>query len=147
MWDCQWRQEKGLIRQQGKDVLINSNQHPPNYLPKKPTEADILQAVVGDKLFGFIEVDIEVPEALRPKFEQFPPVFKHAEVTIDDVGDVMGEYCKRQGYLKRPSKLLISSFFAQKMFLATPLLKWYLVHMSIHSYRFCIFASVYPSSM
>jgi hypothetical protein len=35
---------------------------------------------MNDKLFGFVQVDIETPEDLQAKFSEMCPVFKNAEI-------------------------------------------------------------------
>ena len=41
---------------------------------------EIIQNVLNDKLFGFFEVDIEVPEQKRKRFSEFCPLFVISEV-------------------------------------------------------------------
>ena len=97
-----------------------------SYLAKNPKEAAIVEAVRTGKLFGFVECSISTPDHLKPKFSEFPPVFKNAQISREDVGDFMRAYCEESGALKRPSRLLISSYSAEKVVLITPLLKYYL---------------------
>ena len=35
--------------------------------------------ILNDKLFGFVQVDIETPEDLKEKFSEMCPIFKNAE--------------------------------------------------------------------
>ena len=66
------------------------------------------------------------------------PIFKNAQVSIEDVGDFMINYAKRRKLLSQPGRTLIGSYFAQnktkqkkkkkKKKLTTPLLQWYLQH-------------------
>ena len=50
----------------GKEKVFQSN----------PEERDeLIQNVLNDKLFGFFQVDIEVPEQLLDKFSEFSPLF------------------------------------------------------------------------
>ena len=37
------------------------------------------QDILNDKLFGFIQVDIETPENLKERFSEMTPIFKNAE--------------------------------------------------------------------
>ena len=49
-----------------------------------PEEKDeLIQNVLNDKLFGFFQVDIEVPEQLRKHFSEFSPLFILSEVPED----------------------------------------------------------------
>ena len=42
---------------------------------------ELIQNVLNDELFGFFEVDIEVPEQKRKRFSEFCPLFVISEVT------------------------------------------------------------------
>ena len=69
---------------------------------QKPiTEKLILRAVTGERFFGFVEIDIQVPSSLRPLMLQF---------TINNNLD------------NPPQKSLIGSMFANKIPLTTDLL-------------------------
>ena len=56
------------------------------------------------------------------------PIFKNTEVSLKDVGQHMQEYAKEHKIKDIPRRLLIGSYFAKKIGLSTPLLKWYLNH-------------------
>jgi hypothetical protein len=60
---------------------------------------------------------------LREKMSEFPPIFKNAEINIEDVGEYMQDLIADRGGMKGPRRSLISSHFAEKMLVATPLLK------------------------
>ena len=53
---------------------------------------EIIQNVLNDKLFGFFEVDIEVPEQLRKHFSEFCPLFVISEVPEDQIPQHMKDY-------------------------------------------------------
>ena len=60
----------------GKEKVFSSN----------PEEKDkLIQNVLNDKLFGFFQVDIEVPEQLLDKFSEFSPLFILSEVPEDQI--------------------------------------------------------------
>jgi len=42
--------------------------------------------ILNDKLFGFIQVDIETPENLKEYFSEMTPIFKNAEINF--IGDL-----------------------------------------------------------
>ena len=73
-----------------------------------------------------MQCDNEVPENLRPKINNFPPIFKNTLVSKCDIGDLMKNYAEEQRLLSQPRKLLISSFTLQYGSLITPLLLFYL---------------------
>ena len=92
------------------------------------TEQCIIDEVKSGKLYGMIECGVTVPERLRPIFEEFQPIVKHANLSLDHVGERMKSFAKRHKLLARPRKTLLCSYFADKILLGTPLLQWYLKH-------------------
>ena len=90
------------------------------------TKENILNDVETDRAFGIIQVDIHVPDELKPRFSEFPPIFKNTEITIADIGDHMQSYCRSINRTKGVARSLISSMHAEGILLLTPLLKWYL---------------------
>ena len=82
--------------------------------------------MVSDELFGFAKCDVHVPDERKEFFSQFPPVFKNVEVSNNDVGPYMKELLKTLGYLNKPRRTLISSFFGEGVVLTTDQIKWYL---------------------
>ena len=88
----------------------------------------ILKGVQNDELFGFVLVDIYTPNHLKQLFNEFPPIFKNVMVGREDVGELMKRFAEENGLLKKPRRMLISSYFGEKILLTTPLAKWYLDH-------------------
>ena len=98
--------------------------------------AEIIQNVLNDKLFGFFQVDIEVPEQLLDKFSEFSPLFVISEVPEDQIPQHMKDYKIRKKI--KNNKKLLGVMKAEKILLYSPLLKWYLNHglqvTKIHKY-------------
>ena len=90
------------------------------------TKEEIISKIQRESLFGFIECDVQVPESLRKQFEEMTPIFKNTEVNLKDVGEFMQEYAKEHNIKDTPRRLLIGSYFGEKIGLSTPLLQWYL---------------------
>ena len=86
----------------------------------------ILKGVQSGELFGFVLTDIYTPKHLKPFFNEFPPIFKNAMVGREDIGELMKGFVEENGLLKKPRRMLISSYFGEKILLTTPLAKWYL---------------------
>ena len=105
-----------------------------------PGEKDeLIQNVLNDKLFGFFQVDIEVPEQLREHFSEFSPLFVLSEVPEDQIPQHMQDYKITTGRKKvKNNKKLLGVMKAEKILLYSPLLKWYLNHglqvTKIHKY-------------
>ena len=86
----------------------------------------MLRLINSDKFFGLVECTIRVPEHLRQKFIEMTPIFKNIEVGREDISANMQRLAEERGYLPKPRRCLIGSYFGEKVLLATPLLKWYL---------------------
>ena len=114
----------------GKEKVFSSN----------PEEKDkLIQNVLNGKLFGFFQVDIEVPEQLLDKFSEFSPLFILSEVPEDQIPQHMEDYKINTGRKKiKNNKKLLGVMKAEKILLYSPLLKWYLNHglqvTKIHKY-------------
>ena len=114
----------------GKEKVFSSN----------PEEKDkLIQNVLNGKLFGFFQVDIEVPEQLLDKFSEFSPLFILSEVPEDQIPQHMEDYKINTGRKKiKNNKKLLGAMKAEKILLYSPLLKWYLNHglqvTKIHKY-------------
>ena len=90
---------------------------------------EIILKVLNDKLFGFFEVDIEVPDQLRDKFSEFCPLFVISEVPEDQIPQHMKDYKINTGRkMIKNNKKLLGVMKAEKILLYSPLLKWYLNH-------------------
>ena len=69
-----------------------------NFPYKRPlSEEQLLQQIIGGRLFGYVQCDIEVPEHLRDYFSNFPPIFKNTVVSGDNIGNLMKEYAEKKG--------------------------------------------------
>ena len=114
---------------------------------RRPTPNDILKAVENDQFFGAVEVDISVPDewpaelkqradftqkfgAYTPYeyFEEMCPLFLNTEVTFEDIGEHMQQHVNQFNLSKHPRRLLIGGLRAEKVLLASPLLRWYINH-------------------
>ena len=104
----------------GKEKVFSSN-------PKEKDE--LIQNVLNDKLFGFFQVDIKVPEQLLDKFSEFSPLFILAEVPGDQIPQHMRDYKINTGRkMIKNNKKLLGVMKTEKILLYSPLLKWYLNH-------------------
>ena len=74
----------------GKEKVFkcNPDAKPEQSRSKAPSSEEkdkLIQKVLNDKLFGFFQVDIEVPEQLRDKFSEFSPLFILSEIPEDQI--------------------------------------------------------------
>ena len=68
-----------------------------NFPYKLPLSMEILlKRIDEDKLFGYVQCDLEVPEVLYERFANFPPIFKNSNVGREDIGDFMRKYAEKK---------------------------------------------------
>ena len=104
----------------GKEKVFKCN-------PEEKNE--IIKNVLNDKLFGFFEVDIEVPEQKRKRFSEFCPLFVISEVPEDQIPQHMKDYKINTGRkMIKNNKKLLGVMKTEKILIYSPLLKWYLNH-------------------
>ena len=111
-WECEWWR---------LDKTTNTvKQHIREHFPYRRSLAgeQLLEEIKKGKLFG----DFGVPENLRSKFNNFPPIFKNTLIGKSDIGDLMKNYAEEERLLSHPRKMSISSFTLQKGTLITLLL-------------------------
>lgn len=93
---------------------------------------NIIEDIKNDKLFGFLECDIETLPYLKDYFSGMTPIFKNTEIDPMDkdlVGEHMYNYSmslENKNTLK--SCKLMGSYYGKQILIYTPLLKWYLKH-------------------
>ena len=124
MWECEWRKYKTV---NGRNAIHNSYMYPKEK-QYRMTQAQILEYIKNDEMFGAVEVDINVPDSLKDHFQEMPPVFKNTTISRDDIGDYMRDYLDYNKRTFKDTRYLIGSMFGTKILLITPLLKWYMAH-------------------
>ena len=73
-----------------------------------------------------MQCDNEIPEKLRSKFVNFPPILKNTLVSRSDMRDLMKNYAQQERLLSQHRKMLTSSFTLQNGTPINPLLLFYL---------------------
>ena len=121
MWECEWWR---LYK-----TTNSVKQHIREHFPYRRSLAavQLLEEIKKEKLFGYVQCDIEVPENLRANFANFPPIFKNTLVSKSDIGDLMKNYAEEEKLLSQPRKMLIPIFTLQNGTLITPLLLFHLL--------------------
>jgi hypothetical protein len=122
--ECDWYDHKKCynIKQ-----FLDEHHPTPNFW-NTISKTIIINAITNGSLFGMVECSIEVPPSLKEHFSEMTPIFKNAEISINDIGPTMKDYANTHGFLKQPRRSLIGSYIGKKILLTTPLLKWYLEH-------------------
>ncbi len=76
------------------------------------------QDILNNKLFGFVQVDIETPEYLKEYFSEMTPIFKNAEIKFEDIEEYMQNYHNENKYhLTKAKYLLVHSLVKKSYFL------------------------------
>ena len=78
--------------------------------------------------FGFAEGEKEIPERLRPKFEEMCPFFYNKKVPVEAVPKHMTGYMARTGRNRGDGKKLVGALSAERLLVYAPLLLWYVNH-------------------
>ena len=100
---------------------------------EKPNDPELIEKlckdILEDKLFGFLQVDIHVPDNLKEKFSEFSPLFVVDSVPENMIPKYIKDYQKNTGRKTlQSSRNLLCVTKAEKILLYTPVLKWYLNH-------------------
>ena len=96
MWECEWWQN------------FKTNKKIKNHIRskfpyKKPLSTDsLLEKIRDGSLYGYIQCDLVVPDELKTKFSNFPPIFKNTEVGKKDIVEHMQNYAIENDLLKHP---------------------------------------------
>ena len=99
MWECEWW---NLY----KTTTCDKENLRESFPYKRPLrEETLLEQIKSGKLFGYVQCDIEVPEELKKKFANFPPIFKNTNVVRHDIGSLMQDYAEKEGLLCQPRKI------------------------------------------
>ena len=94
---------------------------------KKTLSTDsFLAKIKKGSLFGYVQCNLVVPDELKSKFANFPPIFKNTEVGRNDIGDYKKNYTTENEMLKQTQRMLIYSFKLENGTVKTPLFNFYL---------------------
>ena len=79
IWECSWWETlKG-----DESVKIHVRNNFPSKLPM--TQKLLLAKIREDKLFGYVQCDLEVPDGLKIKFSNFPPILKKTIMLVEQI--------------------------------------------------------------
>ena len=121
--ECEFRKE---IKSDPKLKEFIKSQRPKYFKNKCMTEQEILNDIKSNKMFGVVEVDIQVPSHLYDKFSEMSPLFCTSDIPFQAIGRHMEDFVNDVGLSKKPRRLLVGGMKAKKIMLTTPLIKWYL---------------------
>ena len=100
---------------------------------KKPYDqkriAKFSRDVLKGKVFGFAQVDIEVPDELYDKFSEMSPLFVVQEIPNCSIPKETKIYKEKTGRKTvKGTKKLLGVVKTKNILLYTPLIEWYLQH-------------------
>ena len=125
LWECEWKEmRRDPIVKRCLDAAFPRRRH----VRWTMTSQQILSDVRAGTVFGMIECDIRLPEELREHFAEMQPVFKNIRLMREDLGPFMRRYAESHNIMTTPRRMLVGSYYGDKILLATPLLRWYLDH-------------------
>ena len=147
--ECEWRRSRFTNDSHRKMLMeLNSYEKLIRFWPEIdnliPTE-HILNLVRKGKIDGIIFVNIETPEHLKEKYEQFAPIIKHASVSLDDIGPYM-ERVAFENNIKFPAegrKMVIDSYFGENIGITCESLK-HLLEMGLEVSKIIAFIRYKP---
>ena len=125
LWECEWKE---MRRTPAVRKCVDAAFPRRRHVQWTMTSQQILNGVRAGTVFGMIECDVRVPEALRAHFAEMQPVFKNIGMQREDLGPFMRRYAEEHDIMKTPRRMLVGSYCGDKILLATPLLRWYLDH-------------------
>ena len=73
------------------------------FLPSKLLlkQESFLFKIRDRKKFGYVQCDLEIPDGLKYKFSNFPPIFKNYNISRVDIGYYMREFAIENNILKQ----------------------------------------------
>ncbi len=126
VWECEFLAEIRANRDLGDFVWARQPEFYRHNRYKTVSPDMLLEGIRQDTLYGFAEVDIHVPPDLESYFEEMCPLFGTTPIPFDEIGDTMQDLARQRGLSEKPRPLLIAGLRAERILLATPLLRWYM---------------------
>ena len=110
---------------------------------KRPLSFEDLLSHSEERVVGYVQSDLRVPENLIEKFESFSPIFKNIFASRSDICDFMKNYAEENKLMTPPRRMLISNFNLINGTFITPLFNFYL-YPGFECDRFCRFVQYTP---
>lgn len=125
IWECEWK-----YYMRGNESLKRNlySQLLPSF--KKTfdirTENDMVTAIRNELIFGICFCDVNVPDHLREKHYEFPPIYvKINEFNVEKMHEPIRSYAKEHG-IKPPSCFLTTLMKGTGLVLPTEMVKFYI---------------------
>lgn len=85
MYECEWKEKKNKnpdIRR-FLEQFSEEQDNESRSARMETSQADILKMIEEEKLFGLVRCDVSVPEHLKERFEEWSPILKNEEVSLN----------------------------------------------------------------
>ena len=103
--NTKWKKCRSVTGRKVSKPMTRSKSRQNLFPYKRPLSTDSLLAKVKDGyLFGYVQCNLVVPNELKSKFANFPPIFKNTKVGRNDIGDYMKNYAIENEMLKHPQR-------------------------------------------
>ncbi len=120
-WECEWW--KAVKEDKNGEKLFMKHNFPFN---PPMSEEKLISKIRCGEVFGYVQCDIHVPDDLKPQFAYYPPIFKNANVSRADISDLMRQHAEQHNLLRKPQRMLVSSYYLENGTLITPQVKFLL---------------------
>ena len=92
---------------------------------RKIKPSKLLKYIENDKAFGLIKCSVYIDPNFASYYDDFPPIFKLAEIGRDHLSGHMKNYVLNNNLLPTPQKMLISTMFAENHVFISPQIRWF----------------------
>ena len=77
-----------------------------HFLCKRLFADSLLQNISNESMFGYVQCDLSVPDELKAKISNFPPIFKIFDITRNVIMESKETYAEENNLLKEPQRIL-----------------------------------------
>ena len=99
---------------------------PLTLLNNKPMSVNtLIEHIKAETIFGLVVCSVKIKPSFHSWYDEFPPLTTHKTITIDDVEGIMLDFAKKNGLLKNPKTLLVSTLSVENQVFITPQLAWF----------------------
>jgi hypothetical protein len=125
---CEWLRDYAKVDGVHHEKYLKFLELRPDYKLEKGrlTEEELLEKIREKEIRGFIKATFETPPELQKFYDQFPVIFRKADLERHHAGPMMEEVLKKMKLHKRPTNELISCHNGEQIFVSTSLARYYM---------------------
>ncbi len=135
IWDHEFKffLNENMKKSNIKRLDVLTNLIPFNALKLKHlTQKEVLKNIENKNIFGLVKCTIRVNDKFRSIYDEFPPLFKKAKISYEQLSPEMKTYIKNNNLNREDKTLLISGMEAVSQVFITPMICWYLKMNKFH---------------